>query len=85
VIRARDRERLQKHLTDVGVETLIHYPIPPHLQEAYADLGLTASSLAVCERLASEVLSLPIGPHLSDAQVQTVSDEVRSVLTGVTD
>lgn len=81
VIRARDRERLQKHLTDVGVETLIHYPIPPHLQEAYADLGLTASSLAVCERLASEVLSLPIGPHLSDAQVQTVSDEVRSVLT----
>jgi dTDP-3-amino-3,4,6-trideoxy-alpha-D-glucose transaminase len=71
VVRHPDRDRLQRHLTEMGVQTLIHYPIPPHRQRAYADLPMR-SPLPLAERLADEVLSLPIGPHLSPDQVDVV-------------
>jgi dTDP-4-amino-4,6-dideoxygalactose transaminase len=65
VVRAEHRVELQKHLTDAGVSTLIHYPIPPHKQKAYAlDIRLP-----LAEKLAAEVLSIPIGPQLSNADV----------------
>ncbi len=64
VIRSADRPKLQQHLSDAGIGTLIHYPIPPHLQAAFADLGLSAGQLPIAEQLATEVLSLPMGPHL---------------------
>ena len=65
VVRSPERDALQARLTEAGVGTLIHYPIPPHMQEAYADLRLAPEALPRARQLAGEVLSLPMGPHLS--------------------
>jgi dTDP-4-amino-4,6-dideoxygalactose transaminase len=78
VVRSPDRGGLQKRLTEAGVDTLIHYPIPPHMQTAYADLGLAADALPLARRLAGEALSLPMGPHLSLAQADSVVEAVRA-------
>jgi dTDP-4-amino-4,6-dideoxygalactose transaminase len=67
-VRHPRRDQLQKRLLSAGVETLIHYPVPPHLSGAYADRGLEAGSLPVAELLAGTVLSLPMGPHLSEPE-----------------
>lgn len=67
-----DRDALQKTLSEAGVGTLIHYPIPPHLQGAYANLGLSKGTFPIAERIHSEVLSLPIGPHLGLAGAKQV-------------
>jgi dTDP-4-amino-4,6-dideoxygalactose transaminase len=64
VVRHSRRDALKCGLTDAGVGTLIHYPIPPHLQEAYAAMGSGRGSFPVAESMAKEVLSLPMGPHL---------------------
>ena len=72
VVRHPDRDALQRHLAERGVGTLVHYPVPPHLQDAYADLGRAAGTLPLAERMAREVLSLPIGPHLSAEQADYV-------------
>lgn len=72
VVRTARREALMAALKAADVETLIHYPIPPHLQAAYADLGHTKGAFPIAEALADEVLSLPIGPHMSDAEVDQV-------------
>ena len=76
VVRSRDRDQLAKDLADAGVQTLIHYPIPPHLQQAYEDLGVPSGSLPVAEELADTVLSLPIGPHLGLAAAAEVVNAV---------
>lgn len=60
------REKLQARLAEAGIGTLIHYPIPPHMQGAYAEMALAPEALPVARRLADEVLSLPMGPHLSE-------------------
>lgn len=78
VLRAPDRDGLQKRLTDAGVGTLIHYPIPPHMQAAYADLGLAPDALPLARDLAGEVLSLPMGPQLPLADAARVIDAVRA-------
>lgn len=78
VVRTPERDRLQKHLEASGVGTLIHYPIPPHLQRAYADLGLKEGSLPISEAIHREVLSLPMGPHLSFEDAKRVVEAVRS-------
>ncbi|MGQ5521723.1 DegT/DnrJ/EryC1/StrS family aminotransferase [Chitinimonas sp. PSY-7] len=80
VIRHPNRDRLQAKLTELGIGTVIHYPTPPHLQPAYAELGFTAGSLPIAERIHAEVLSLPIGPTMSDADVQTVIAAVKQAL-----
>lgn len=72
VVRSAERDALQRQLAEAGIGTLIHYPIPPHLQQAYAALGIPAGSLPLAERLAKEVLSLPIGPHLALPAVEEV-------------
>lgn len=72
VVRSRARDALQARLAEAGVGSLIHYPIPPHLQAAYADAGLAAGALPLAERLAGEVLSLPIGPQLKPDGVASV-------------
>jgi dTDP-4-amino-4,6-dideoxygalactose transaminase len=77
VVRSIQRDRLQAALAEAGVQTLIHYPVPPHLQRAYAHAGYPAGSLPVAERLAGEVLSLPIGPHLSLGDAEKVAHAVR--------
>ncbi len=63
-VRARDRDSLQDSLTARGIGTLIHYPAPPHLQDAYRNLGHSAGSFPLAETIAREILSLPMGPHL---------------------
>jgi dTDP-4-amino-4,6-dideoxygalactose transaminase len=77
VVRSKRRDDLQHHLKSAGINTLIHYPVPPHLQAAYSDLGLTAGSLPISERIHAEVLSLPMGPHLSKSQEATVVRAIR--------
>ena len=77
VIRTKNREKLQRKLADHGIRTLIHYPIPPHRQGAYAASHGAHTQFPSAERLASEVLSLPIGPQLRD----TDTDRVIDVLT----
>ena len=72
VVRTKNRSFLQKYLSDRGVQTLIHYPIAPHCQRAFSDLNYTNSSLPLAYRLSNEVLSLPIGPHLSLDKVHHV-------------
>ncbi len=67
VVRSKRRDELQATLKSMGVNTLVHYPVPPHLQKAYPDLALPAGSLPVTEAIHREVLSLPIGPHLNEA------------------
>ncbi|MBI3897339.1 MAG: DegT/DnrJ/EryC1/StrS family aminotransferase [Gammaproteobacteria bacterium] len=68
VVRHEERDALQKWLGDGGIGSMIHYPVPPHLQPAYVQLGYGRGDFAVAERLADTVLSLPIGPHISSAQ-----------------
>jgi dTDP-3-amino-3,4,6-trideoxy-alpha-D-glucose transaminase len=77
VVRSRSRDELAKHLSSRGIATLIHYPIPPHASGAYGDAG-PWRPLPVSERLAATVLSLPIGPHLSDDDVSRVVDAVNT-------
>lgn len=79
VVQSDDRDGLQERLAGAGVQTLIHYPIPPHLQQAYAGWGFGPGDFPVAERLASRVLSLPIGPQLSEAQVDHVIAAVKAV------
>jgi dTDP-4-amino-4,6-dideoxygalactose transaminase len=81
VIASAERDRLAGRLTAEGVQTLVHYPIPPHLQRAWADLGFGRGAFPIAERLADEVLSLPIGPHMSDGQVETVISALRDAVT----
>lgn len=80
VIRSRDRDALQARIKEAGIETLIHYPIPPHMQGAYTDLRIDKDDLPFARDLASEVLSLPMGPHLDMASAEKV---VATVLAGV--
>ncbi len=72
------RDQLQQHLTRLGIGTLIHYPIPPHLSQAYAEAGGKPGDHPITERLAQTVLSLPVGPHLRPEQLQEVIEAVRS-------
>jgi len=72
VIRYLKRDALQSYLYEAGIDTLIHYPIPPHMQEAYCDAKSTPDSLPLAQKLADEVLSLPIGPHLDETELHKV-------------
>jgi dTDP-4-amino-4,6-dideoxygalactose transaminase len=74
------RDALRKALTDRGIGTGVHYPVPVHLQEACEFLGYRRGDLPVTERLADEVLSLPIYAELTDAEVEIVAAEVRECL-----
>ena len=77
VVRSQDRDGLQAYLAAQGIQTLIHYPIPPHRQQAYADSAAAQADLPIAERLAGEILSLPIGPHMPFEQVDTVIAAIR--------
>ncbi|HKY05052.1 MAG TPA: DegT/DnrJ/EryC1/StrS family aminotransferase [Blastocatellia bacterium] len=78
VVRCDERDLLQQHLADLGVQTLIHYPIPIHLQEAYRWLDVRPGACPVAERCAGEVLSLPIFPELTDEEALYVAASVNS-------
>jgi dTDP-4-amino-4,6-dideoxygalactose transaminase len=74
------RDALQQALAGQGIGTMIHYPVPPHLSEAYRELGLAAGAFPLTERLAAQELSLPIGPQMSAGAVAQV---VEAVVRGV--
>ena len=82
VVRHPQRDALHKHLADAGIGSLIHYPIPPHKQQAYAEAGYPADAFPLASQLAGEVLSLPMGPQKALDQVDTVvAALVRAVST----
>jgi dTDP-4-amino-4,6-dideoxygalactose transaminase len=72
VVQHSRRDALHKVLTDNGVGSIIHYPIPPHLQQAYSKSGWGSGTFPLAERMADEVLSLPIGPHATTSQVDQI-------------
>jgi len=78
VIRTDRRDALQAYLGERGISCLIHYPIPIHLQEAYRDMNLKAGAFPIAERLAKEILSLPMYPELTPAQISEVCEAIRS-------
>jgi dTDP-4-amino-4,6-dideoxygalactose transaminase len=79
VLRHPRRDELQERLREAGVDTIIHYPIPPHLTGAYA-AGFGPGDLPVAEQLAGEVLSLPMGPHLPLGDADRVAAAVREAV-----
>ena len=78
VIRAPRRDALAAHLTAQGIDTVVHYPIPMHLQPAYREMGLGPGTFPVAEAAAQQVLSLPMFPEISPDQQQRVAGAVRS-------
>jgi dTDP-3-amino-3,4,6-trideoxy-alpha-D-glucose transaminase len=82
VVRTKQRTDLIKALEQRGIGSLIHYPIPPHLQQAYADLNIPKGSYPLAEELAETVLSLPMGPHMPLDAVDAVANVLREALKG---
>lgn len=80
VVRTPFRDDLMSYLSARGIGTVIHYPIPPHLQPAYAELQMPKGSLPIAEGIHKEVLSLPMGPHLSLKDVGIVANSVKEFL-----
>jgi dTDP-4-amino-4,6-dideoxygalactose transaminase len=80
VLRIKDRQRLTDHLDEKGIGWLIHYPLPPHLQEAYRELCLTDGTFPVAEQMAHEVVSIPIGPHLTLEDASVVVEACRGAI-----
>jgi len=77
VVRTPRRDALASHLAGRGISTLIHYPVPIHLQPAYAQPDQEAGSIPVSERIQNEILSLPLYPELTDGEVDTICSEIR--------
>lgn len=77
-IRTEARDQLRAFLRERGVDTAVHYPLPLHLQPAFADLGYREGAFPVAERAAREVLSLPMFPEITDAEVEYVIESVRA-------
>jgi dTDP-4-amino-4,6-dideoxygalactose transaminase len=81
VVRVQDREALQAHLAEAGIGTGIHYPIPLHLQNAYKHLGYKKGDFPVTERVAEEIVSLPMFPQLQQVQQASVAEKVVEFVT----
>jgi dTDP-4-amino-4,6-dideoxygalactose transaminase len=77
VIRTTQRAALMAFLKSSGIDSIVHYPVPIHLQPAYAELGLSKGDFPVTERLADEILSLPIHPDMTTDEVEFVSAKVK--------
>src|ERR1700722_12752271 len=84
VVRSRDRDGMMDHLKDAGIATGIHYPIPLHLQRAYASLKYSLEDLPVATRLAGEIVSLPMFPQLATEQQERVAQEIRAFTSRAT-
>jgi len=76
VVRTRQRDGFKAYLEAKGVQTVIHYPVPIHLQEAYQDLGYSTGDFPVAERAAHEIVSLPIFPQLREDEIQAMVDSI---------
>jgi dTDP-4-amino-4,6-dideoxygalactose transaminase len=80
VIRTKHRDKLQNFLNKNGVETMIHYPVPIHLQECYSYLGLAEGSFPVTERASKEMLSLPMFPELTEEEIEYVVQTIKQAI-----
>ena len=78
----RDRDVVARAMAARGVQTVVHYPVPIHLQKAYADLGLRRGAFPAAEAASSSILSLPMFPEITQGQVAYVADSLRAVLAG---
>ncbi|MBO4919965.1 MAG: DegT/DnrJ/EryC1/StrS family aminotransferase [Erysipelotrichaceae bacterium] len=76
VVHCEKRDQLMNYLQDNGISTIIHYPIPPHLQKAYADLGYREGDFPIAEKYAKEVLSLPMYNGMRDDEIDYVIDKL---------
>lgn len=76
VVRTQRRDALMEHLSHQDIQTAIHYPVPIHLQPAYADLGYSQGDFPVSEKLAKEILSLPMYPELTEGQIELVTTTI---------
>jgi dTDP-3-amino-3,4,6-trideoxy-alpha-D-glucose transaminase len=76
VVWDEERDRVRGRLAERGIETLIHYPIPPHLQPAYAAQGCREGAFPLAERMGRQVLSLPLWPQMEESQASTVIKEL---------
>lgn len=77
VIKCKNRDELQKFLNDNGIGTLIHYPVPPHLQEAYKFLNYKKGDFPLAEEIASNCLSLPMFPGLTDENIEFICNKIK--------
>jgi len=78
IIRHPQRDTLQAHLKESEIGTLIHYPIPPHLSEAYSEMGYSEGDFRITERIARTVVSLPMGLHLSNDELLFIVERVKA-------
>ena len=79
-VRSSNRDILRKKLSDKGIETLIHYPIPPYAQKAYQDIVAKNESFPVTDSISREILSLPIGPFMEDSEVEYVINSLKHII-----
>jgi dTDP-4-amino-4,6-dideoxygalactose transaminase len=78
MIRTKNRDMLQKYLQERNIQTMIHYPLPPHLQEAYKGLNFKRGDFPISEEIAETSLSLPMGPHLTCDDIEYVANNINS-------
>ena len=79
-IRVKNRDRVMEALVEKGINCGIHYPVPVHLQKAYEFLGHKPGDFPVAEKIASELLSLPMFPELTEEQIEYVADSLKDIL-----
>lgn len=77
IISHPERDRLEEYLKELGVETLIHYPVSPHLSEAYKELGYRVGDFPIAENMANTFLSIPMGPHLSIENADHIVEKIQ--------
>ena len=85
VVRTEMRDALQAFLLEKKIGTMIHYPIPPHLQKAYKELGFEKGDFPIAEMIAETALSLPLFIGMTKAQVKEVADAVRDFVRSIAD
>ena len=83
VIRTRQRDSLMNFLSERQIGSFIHYPIPPHLQEAYQNLGYKKSDFPIAEEIAGTCLSLPVWPGLTEENITEISGQIYQFFNGL--
>jgi dTDP-4-amino-4,6-dideoxygalactose transaminase len=78
VLRTQKRDSLAEYLNSNGIGTIVHYPVPPHLQQAYSDMNFKKGDLPLSEEIAKTCISLPIWPDMSEAQVALVVEQIKA-------
>ncbi len=79
-IQVKNRDMVRKYLAEKNIPTAIHYPKPVYLQTGFLDLGYKQGDFPVCEKVSSQVLSLPMHPYLTDPQIELITDEIKKTL-----